>query len=158
MIPQGSGSILIVDDDDASRVACENFLRRDHHTVTTARDGREALDLLRTGTFDLLLLDLGMPEVNGFQVLECIRADGLGADLPVIMTSALDDVESVLRCVDLGAHGYLLKPFDVALLLHRVRDALRLRSLRTSARAVLRQTPRDGRIGNPGPAPEVASG
>jgi DNA-binding response OmpR family regulator len=129
------GSILIVDDDATSRAACEELLRRDHHTVTTAPDGRRALEVLREQSFDLLLLDIGMPEVDGFEVLGRLRSEGLQPDLQVIMTSALDDVDSVLRCIDLGAHGYLLKPFDAAVLLHRVAAALRLRRIRASARA-----------------------
>jgi sigma-B regulation protein RsbU (phosphoserine phosphatase) len=134
-MPHTPGAILIADDDAASRAACEDLLRRDHHSVTAVPDGRRALEALREHAFDLVLLDIGMPEVDGFEVLAHIRSEGLYPDMPVIMTSALDDVDSVLRCIDLGAHGYLLKPFDTGVLLRRVSEAMRLRRLRASARA-----------------------
>jgi DNA-binding response OmpR family regulator len=94
--------------------------------VETAENGDQALALLsrRQPVFDVVLLDVLMPELDGYQTLERIKADGLLAHVPVIMISALDDFESVIRCIKLGATDYLPKPFNAALLQARISASL----------------------------------
>src|SRR4029453_1086859 len=102
---------LVVDDIEDNRALLIARLRRLGYTdVTEAEDGRKALDALSARAFDLVLLDVMMPELNGYQVLEHLRADGRLASLPVIMVSALAEMESVGRCIELGAEDYLHKP------------------------------------------------
>ena len=93
--------------------------------TTPARNGQEALDLLRDHDFDVLLLDIIMPTLNGYETLRRIKADERLRHLPVIMISALDEMESVIRCIELGADDYLPKPFDPVLLQARIGQAWR---------------------------------
>jgi CheY-like chemotaxis protein len=114
-------ALLVVDDNEDNRYTLVQRLRRLRYTnVTTAADGREALGRLAGREFDLVLLDVMMPELNGYEVLERMRADDRLRDVPVIMISAVDQVESVVRCIELGAADYLPKPFDPVLLSARV--------------------------------------
>jgi len=103
--------------------------------AAVAGDGREALDLLARQPFDLVLLDIMMPNINGYQVLETLKADPQRRDIPVIMISALDDMESVIRCIELGAEDYLPKPFDSTLLRARVGASLEKKALRDEVHA-----------------------
>jgi len=114
-------ALLVVDDNEDNRYTLIQRLRRLRYTdVTTANDGREALARLAERDFDLVLLDVMMPEMNGYEVLERLRADDRLHEVPVIMISAVDQVESVVRCIELGAADYLPKPFDPAILKARV--------------------------------------
>ena len=118
-------ALLVVDDNEDNRYTLVQRLRRLSYTnVTTAADGRDALARLSAGEFDLVLLDVMMPELNGYEVLERMRADERLRDVPVIMISAVDQVESVVRCIELGAADYLSKPFDPVLLRARVAACL----------------------------------
>jgi len=119
-----TGNILVVDDIEANRALLSRRLTRDGHRVTTAEGGRQALDLLEADDFDLVLLDLMMPEINGFEVLARIKADPRLHRIPVIMISALDEVDSVVRCIEAGAEDYLPKPFNPVLLKARINAGL----------------------------------
>jgi class 3 adenylate cyclase len=119
-----TGNILVVDDMEANRTLLSRRLTRDGHRVTTAEGGRQALGLLEIDDFDLVLLDLMMPEMNGFEVLARIKADPRLHQIPVIMISALDEVDSVVRCIEAGAEDYLPKPFNPVLLKARINAGL----------------------------------
>jgi len=124
-------SLLVVDDNEDNRYTLIQRLKRLGYTnVTTAVDGRQALDCLRERAFDLVLLDVMMPGLNGYEVLERLRADDRLRHLPVIMISAVDQVESVVRCIELGAEDYLPKPFNPVLLRARVGACLEKKRLR----------------------------
>jgi class 3 adenylate cyclase len=114
-------ALLVVDDIEDNRVALKMRLALvGYENVTEAEDGREALDKLRAEPFDLVLLDIMMPEMDGYEVLTEMKSDTELRDIPVIMISALDDISSVIRCIELGAADYLTKPFNPSLLKARV--------------------------------------
>jgi class 3 adenylate cyclase len=124
-IKQDAAAILVVDDNEDNRYTLTQRLRRQGYAnVTTAENGRQALDLLRAGSFDIVLLDIMMPEMNGYQVLTEVKADVRLRHLPVIMISAVDELESVIRCIELGADDYLAKPFNPTLLRARIGHCL----------------------------------
>jgi sigma-B regulation protein RsbU (phosphoserine phosphatase) len=125
------GTILVVDDNENNREMLARRLAREGYTrVVAAADGRQALDLLRSRRFDLVLLDIMMPQVNGYQVLEALKSDPERRDVPVIMISAVDELDSAIRCIELGAEDYLLKPFNPTLLRARVGASLEKKRLR----------------------------
>lgn len=124
-------ALLVVDDNEDNRYTLTRRLKREGYTnLTTANDGRQALELLQSRKFDLILLDIMMPELDGYQVLEHLKADAGLRHLPVIMISAIEDVASVVRCIELGAEDYLPKPFDATLLRARVGASLEKKALR----------------------------
>ena len=124
-------ALLFVDDNEDNRYTLVQRLKRQGYAnLTTAANGREALDLLRARPFDLVLLDVTMPEMNGYEVLQSLKADFRLRDVPVIMISAVDQVESVVRCIELGAEDYLPKPFNPTLLKARVGASLEKKRLR----------------------------
>ena len=126
-----TAALLVVDDDEDNRYTLSSRLKREGYTnLTMANDGRRALELLQSQTFDLVLLDIMMPELNGYQVLEQLKASPKLRHLPVIMISAIDEMASVVRCIELGAEDYLPKPFDAALLRARVGATLEKKALR----------------------------
>ena len=128
-------SLLVVDDNEDNRYTLTRRLKREGYTdLTTANDGKQALEMLRSKKFDLMLLDIMMPEMNGYEVLEQMRADAELRDIPVIMISAVGEVESVVRCIELGAEDYLPKPFDSTLLRARVGASLEKKKLRDEVR------------------------
>lgn len=134
MTPEGTssaaGAILVVEDDRVNRLLLTRSLEADGHSVATARDGLAALELLETDQLpDVVLLDIVMPGLDGFAVLEHIKADARLRDLPVIMISAVDEMESVVRCIEAGAEDYLPKPFDPILLRARINSGLTRRRL-----------------------------
>jgi diguanylate cyclase (GGDEF)-like protein/PAS domain S-box-containing protein len=125
------GSILIVDDDEGNRYTLSRRLKRDGYTnVMVAENGVQALDLIQKHAFDLVLLDIMMPEMNGFDVLEALKGMDEAQDLPIIVISALSEIDSVARCIELGAEDYLPKPFNPVLLRARVAASLEKRRLR----------------------------
>jgi CheY-like chemotaxis protein len=134
-----SGQILVVDDDDLNLDILARRLARDGHRVTTASNGFDALDKMRMQAFDLLLLDIMMPKMNGYQVLEAMRDDKSLRHTPVIVISAVNDMSSVVKCVKLGATDYLFKPFDPVLLHARVGACLEKKRLLDQERHYLRQ-------------------
>jgi len=132
-------AILLVDDDENNRYTLSRRLRRENFTdITEAENGRVALEMMRERAFDLVLLDVMMPEMDGYEVLGHIKADMMLRDTPVIMISALDAVESVVRCIELGAEDYLPKPFNPVLLKARIGASLEKRRLRFQEEAYTR--------------------
>jgi phosphoserine phosphatase RsbU/P len=123
-------SLLVVDDSDSGRDLLARRLEREGYRVTPARNGREALERLREEPFDLVLLDILMPEMNGYQVLERMKGDPALRHVPVIMISALDEIDAVVRCIEMGAEDYLSKPFSPVLLRARIGACLEKKRLR----------------------------
>ncbi|MCC2664762.1 MAG: adenylate/guanylate cyclase response regulator, partial [Geminicoccaceae bacterium] len=103
--------ILVVDDNEDNRYTLTRRLQREgYEQVDLATNGREALDLIAQRPFDLVLLDIMMPEMNGYEVLERLKADDRLRHIPVIVISAISELDSVVRCIELGAEDYLPKP------------------------------------------------
>ncbi len=127
--PGEPGRILVVDDNASNRDLLFRRLSRDGHEVTRAASGRQALEMLAAEAFDLVLLDLMMPDLNGFQVLERLKADQRLHALPVIMVSGLGETDSVVRCIEAGAEDYLTKPFNPVLLRARIGACLERKRL-----------------------------
>jgi len=121
--------VLIVDDNEMNRDLLSRRLDRQGYVISLAADGQQALDMVNNNKYDLILLDIMMPEVNGYQVLESIKADGALLHIPIIMISALDEIESVVRCVELGAADYITKPFNPVLLKARITSCLEKKAL-----------------------------
>jgi adenylate cyclase len=134
-----SSSILVVDDNEINRDLLSRYLERQGHGVRVADNGRQALEMIATGAFDLVLLDIMMPELNGYQVLQYLKQSETWRDLPVIMISALDEIDSAVRCIELGAEDYLRKPFNPVLLRARVQACLEKKRLRDLKVAQQRQ-------------------
>ncbi len=122
--------ILVVDDVADNRDLLRRRLEREGYAVETAEHGRRALELVGTRSFDLLLLDVLMPELDGFAVLETLKANAATRDIPVIMISALDEMPSIVRCIEHGAEDFLHKPFDPVLLRARINASLEKKRLR----------------------------
>lgn len=114
------GVLLIVDDDALNRDLLTRRVQREGYTAVAAEDGWKALELLKSRRFDLLLLDMLMPGLDGFGVLSAVRANAETRSLPVIVISAMDEIDSVVRSVELGADDYLTKPFNTVLLRARI--------------------------------------
>jgi two-component system cell cycle response regulator len=121
---EGPGFVLVVDDDAVNRLLLSRALERDGHRVRAVSNGLQALQALRGERFDCVLLDVLMPEMDGYQVLAQIRSDPKLRRTPVIMISALEDIQSVVRCIEMGAEDYLPKPFDPVLLRARITAGL----------------------------------
>ena len=133
-------ALLIVDDNEDFRFTLRELLRREGYgDVASAGNGREALDLLASRPFDLVLLDLTMPDLSGYEVLEHIKADTSLRNIPVIMISAVEEIDSVARCISLGAEDYLAKPFNAVLLRARVAASLERKRLRDQEVVYLQQ-------------------
>jgi adenylate cyclase len=126
---RGQSSVLVVDDDPVNRLMLSGSLERGGHQVTTAEDGSRALDLVRAGRFDVILLDVVMPGLDGYGVLEQLKADPDLRHIPVIMVTAVDDIDSAVRCIELGADDYLSKPIDPVLLGARINAGLNKKRL-----------------------------
>ena len=122
--------LLVVDDSEANRALLLRRLARKNRSLTAAETGQEALNLLENEPFDLVLLDIMMPEMDGFAVLKQMKAHAALRHLPVIMISALDELDGVIRCIKLGADDYLTKPFDPILLEARIGACLEKKRLR----------------------------
>ncbi|NTV63675.1 MAG: response regulator, partial [Oscillochloris sp.] len=136
------GTILVIDDNDLNRMLLRIQLERDGHRVETAEHGRAGLNLLRTRPFDIVLLDLLMPEMDGFQVLSILQADSDLRRIPVIVISALDEMESVVRCIEMGATDHLARPFDPVLLRARINASLAAKRLSDQEAEYLQQVRR----------------
>jgi len=143
-VTQAEAALLIVDDNEDNRYTLSQRLARDGYTnVATASNGREALQLLQLRSFDLILLDIMMPEMNGYEVLEHLKASTKLRHLPVIMISAVDEMDSVIKCIELGAEDYLAKPFNRTLLRARIGASLEKKQLRDEIRASLQRLERE---------------
>lgn len=130
----GQASLLIVDDNAVNRDLLSRQLARQGYLVATAENGRHALDLLDRRDFDLILLDIIMPELDGVETLRRIKSDPRLADIPVLMLSSLEEAQSAIRCIELGAEDYLAKPFHAPLLQARIGANLEIRRLRRRER------------------------
>ena len=139
MSPSASppGTILIADDNRMNRLLLARGLEQQGHTIAYAEDGREALELLGQQRFDLMLLDVLMPELDGYEVLAELKDDPHLRDIPVIMTSALDELDSVVKCVEMGAEDYLTKPINPVLLNARITASLEKKRLRDQQRELI---------------------
>ena len=128
--PAETGCILVVDDNAANREMLGRRLEREGHRVQQAAGGREALELVRLHPVDLVLLDVMMPELDGYAVLQRLKGDPVLRHIPALMISALDELDSVVRCIELGAEDYLPKTFDPVLLRARINACLEKKRLR----------------------------
>ena len=135
--PLPSASLLVVDDGESNRDLLSRRLDRQGFHVEVAENGRQALQMIRHKKFDLILLDLIMPEMNGYQVLEAIKADKELNSIPVIMISALDEIDSVVRCIEMGAEDYLQKPFNQVILNAKISASLERKRFRDRERAFM---------------------
>ncbi len=135
--PSVSGRILIADDNRVNRLLLGRGLEQEGHTVVFAEHGGEALEQLRGGRFELLLLDVLMPELDGYGVLEELGRDPHLRDIPVIVTSSLDELDSVVRCLEMGAEDYLTKPVNAVLLNARINASLEKKRLRDQQRELM---------------------
>ncbi len=131
--------LLVADDNKVNRLLLARSLELQGHRVASAENGRVALEMLRAQSFDLLLLDMEMPEMTGFQVMEHLAADANLRDLPVIVTSSLEGVAHVVRCIELGAEDYLYKPVNPVLLKARINASLEKKHLRDQLKELVRR-------------------
>ena len=131
-------TILIVDDNATNRDLLSRQVMAQGYQATLAKDGRQAIKMIQTGHYDLVLLDIIMPEINGYQVLKWIRA-GSWRHIPTIMISALDEIDSVVKCIEMGAADYLAKPFNPTLLKARLGACLEQKRLRDKESSYLDQ-------------------
>lgn len=140
-------AILVVDDNEMNRDLLSRRLRRDGHTVEVAENGREAMEMVSAAPFDLVMLDIMMPEMNGYEVLAAMKASPTLRHIPVIMITAIDDAESVIRCIELGAEDHLPKPFNPLLLRARVGASLARKQLHDRQQLYARSLERELEIG-----------
>jgi DNA-binding response OmpR family regulator len=137
-----TSSLLVVDDNSMNRIMLSRYLSKLGYQATLAENGRQALEKLQAEPFDLVLLDVEMPEMDGYAVLGHLKADPRLRDLPVLMISAVDELESVVRCIELGAQDYLPKPFNPVLLRARLTACLERKRLRDQEIDYLQQVGR----------------
>jgi class 3 adenylate cyclase len=131
--------LLVADDNKVNRLLLQRSLQLQGHHVSLAENGRIALEMLRKEPFDLLLLDIAMPEMDGFQVLEVLTRDLRLRDLPVIVTSAVEGMDNVVRCIECGAEDYLHKPVNPVLLKARIGASLEKKRLRDQQKELVRR-------------------
>jgi adenylate cyclase len=142
-MPDITGSILVVDDNRMNRLMLARSLELQGHRVSFAENGRQVLEILQDQAPDLILLDIEMPEMNGYEVLEQLNANPHWRDLPVIMISAVDELDSVVKCIEMGAADYLNKPFNPVLLKARVGASLEKKRLLDEQRTLFRMLATD---------------
>src|SRR4249919_3845439 len=131
--------LLIVDDNKVNRLLLSRSVEMQGHRAALAENGRVALEMLRREPYDLLLLDIEMPELDGFAVLEQLKADPQLRDLPVIVTSSMEGLDNVVRCIGLGAEDYLPKPVNAVLLKARIAASLEKKRLRDQQKELVRR-------------------
>jgi serine phosphatase RsbU (regulator of sigma subunit) len=148
-----SANILITDDNQMNRDMLSRRLIRLGHNVSLAETGQQCLDMLAQGGYDLVLLDIMMPGMNGYDVLKTIKASDALKHIPVIMISAVDEIQSVVTCIEMGAEEYLPKPFNPVLLKARVAASLEKKHLRDKERLYAKSLARELEIGR-----EIQSG
>ena len=137
--PRSGARLLVVDDNKVNRLLLARNLELQGHSTASAENGRVALEMLRAEPFDLVLLDMEMPEMDGFQVLEQLVNDRRLRDLPVIVTSSLEGIANVVRCIELGAEDYLSKPVNPVLLRARIGASLEKKRLRDQQKELVRR-------------------
>jgi CheY-like chemotaxis protein len=135
----GSARLLVIDDNRVNRLLLARNLELMGHRATLAENGRVALEVARREAFDLVLLDIEMPEMDGFQVLEQMRNDLQLRDVPVIVTSSLEGLDNIVRCIELGAEDYLTKPVNAVLLRARIGASLEKKRLRDQQKELVRR-------------------
>jgi len=133
-----AGRILVIDDDVASRQLLRIILQQDYQ-VTTVGDGQTALKCIQTQPFDLVLLDITMPGMTGFEVLKALRQDSTTADLPVILMSVTDDPTTVVKGLEAGANDYVVKPVTPSVLMARVKTQVNLKRLTDERKQYIEQ-------------------
>jgi class 3 adenylate cyclase len=138
-VAESGARLLVADDNKVNRLLLIRSLELMGHRAAGAENGRVALEMLQREAFDLMLLDIAMPEMDGFQVLERLLADSRLRDLPVIVTSAVEGLDAVVRCIELGADDYLHKPVNPVLLRARVNSSLEKKRLRDAQRELVRR-------------------
>jgi class 3 adenylate cyclase len=138
-VAEHGARLLVVDDNKVNRLLLIRALELQGHRALGAENGRVALAMLERDPFDLVLLDIAMPEMDGFQVLERLLANSRLRDLPVIVTSAVEGMDSVVRCIELGAEDYLRKPVNPVLLKARVNSSLEKKRLRDTQKELLQR-------------------
>jgi adenylate cyclase len=136
---ESKGRLLVADDNKVNRLLLQRSLEQQGHSVALAENGRVALEMCRREPFDLLLLDIEMPEMNGFQVLEQLAGDLHLRDLPVIVTSSVEGLDNVVHCIELGAEDYLHKPVNPVLLRARINASLEKKRLRDQQKELVRR-------------------
>ena len=136
---EGSSRVLIADDNEVNRLLLSRSVELLGHRIALAENGRVALERLRKEPFDLLLLDIEMPELDGFAVLEQLKADLKLRDVPVIVTSSIEGLDNIIRCIELGAEDYLPKPVNQVLLKARIGASLEKKRLRDQEKALVRR-------------------
>src|SRR5512136_1432035 len=134
-----AGRLLIVDDNTVNRRLLGRSLEQQGHRITFAENGRQALEMLHAQPFDLVILDVVMPELDGYQVLEQLMADPHLKNVPVVMVSAVDELESVVKCIEMGAEDYLPKPINPVLLKARIGASLEKKRLRDQQHELIRK-------------------
>jgi adenylate cyclase len=134
-----TGHLLVVDDNKVNRLLLGRGLEQQGHSVDFAENGRQALEKLCSQSFDLILLDIQMPELDGYQVLEKLSSDLRLRDIPVIVTSAVEELDSVVKCIEMGAEDYLTKPVKPVLLRARINTSLEKKRLRDQQRELVRK-------------------
>jgi CheY-like chemotaxis protein len=127
-------TVLVVDDNSINRYMLAQNVTQLGHTAVQASNGREALDKLHAAPHDLVLLDIMMPEMDGYAVLEAMKADEKLRDIPVVMVSGVEEIKSVVRCIERGAEDYINKPFEAVVLRARVNACLERKRLRDQQR------------------------
>lgn len=132
-------SLLVVDDKESNRDLLSRRLDRQGFKVEVAENGQQALEMIRQRSYDLVLLDIIMPEMNGYQVLAELKNDPHLSHLPVIMISALDEIDSVVRCIEMGAEDYLQKPFNQVILKAKISASLERKRLRDREHAFIKK-------------------
>jgi class 3 adenylate cyclase len=138
-VAETGARLLVVDDNKVNRLLLIRALELQGHRGVGAENGRVALEMLEREAFDLVLLDIAMPEMDGFQVLERLLANSRLRDLPVIVTSAVEGLDSVVRCIELGAEDYLAKPVNPVLLKARIGAGLAKKRLRDQQKELVRR-------------------
>jgi phosphoserine phosphatase RsbU/P len=139
--------LLVVDDNEMNRDMLSRRLQRQGFQVDVAENGQQALDSIAAQPFDLVLLDIMMPVMNGYDCLERLKADPALCHIPVIMITAVDDSESIARCIEMGAEDHLPKPFNPAILRARVDSALAKKRLRDREQVYAKSLERELAIG-----------
>jgi len=133
------GHMLIVDDNKVNRLLMSRSVELLGHRASVAENGKIALQMLQEDTFDVLLLDIEMPEMDGFEVLEALKSNAVLRDLPVIVTSSVEGLDNIVRCIELGAEDYIPKPVNKTLLNARVNSCLEKKRLHDEQKRLLKR-------------------
>lgn len=136
---ESNGHVLIVDDNKVNRLLMSRSVELLGHRASVAENGQIAMQMLDRGSFDVLLLDIEMPEMDGFQVLEALKGNATLRDLPVIVTSSVEGLENIVRCIELGAEDYIPKPVNKTLLKARLGSCLEKKRLYDEQKRLLKR-------------------